>query len=226
MIKANTHTNTAKGIEDNTMQPYLSVVAIAGSLALGAMSPGPTFIMVAKNAISLSRKHGFATALGSGLGACTFAILALTGLHAVFRAVPFAFWLLKVAGGVYLLYLALRILQSSGQPFATDAAGQAEGTRPWQSFKYGLVTQLSNPKTAVVFAGVFSALLPQQIPGYFFVVLPLLAYLIDAGWYFTVAFLLSSEGPRQAYLRFKKVIDRSCGSVLALLGAKLVIGAQ
>lgn len=204
------------------MQAYVSLLAIAGSLALGAMSPGPTFIVVAKNAISLSRRHGFATAAGSGFGACLFALIALFGLHAMFRAVPMAFWLLKVLGGLYLIYLAWHILRGASQPLAAGD-GLHRGTTLWQAFRFGLVTQISNPKTAIVFAGVFSALLPQQIPGYFFVVLPLVAWTIDSGWYVTVAFLLSSEGPRNAYLRFKKVIDRSCGSVLALLGAKLVI---
>jgi len=78
------------------MQAYMSVIAITGALAAGAVSPGPSFIYVARNAISLSRQHGFATALGMGSGACTFAIIALLGLHAVFTAVPFAFWLLKI----------------------------------------------------------------------------------------------------------------------------------
>ena len=48
---------------------------------------------MARNAISLSRQHGFATALGMGSGACIFALIALLGLQAVFTAVPVAFWL-------------------------------------------------------------------------------------------------------------------------------------
>lgn len=204
------------------MQPYLSLLAISGSLALGAMSPGPTFIVVAKNAISLSRRHGFATAIGSGMGACLYALVALFGLHAVFRAVPLVFWLFKVLGGLYLIYLATQILRHAKQPLA-PGEGLKHGTTLWQAFRFGLVTQASNPKTAIFFAGLFSALLPQQIPGYFFAVLPVVAWVIDSGWYFTVAFLLSSERPRAAYLRFKTAIDRSCGGVLALLGAKLVL---
>jgi threonine/homoserine/homoserine lactone efflux protein len=204
------------------MHPYLSLLVISGSLALGAMSPGPTFIVVAKNAISLSRRHGFATALGSGLGACLYALIALFGLHAVFRAVPLVFWVFKVVGGLYLIYLATQILRHASQPLAAGD-GLKRGTTLWQAFRFGLATQASNPKTAMFFAGIFSALLPQQIPAYFFLVLPAVAWAIDTGWYFTVAFLLSSEGPRNAYLRFKTVIDRTCGSVLALLGAKLVI---
>jgi threonine/homoserine/homoserine lactone efflux protein len=204
------------------MHPFLSLLLIAGTLALGAMSPGPTFVVVAKNAISLSRRHGFATALGSGLGACLFALIALSGLHAVFRAVPLLFWIFKVAGGLYLIYLASKILRHARQPIMSGE-GLKNGTTLRQAFRFGLTTQLSNPKTAVFFAGLFSALLPSQMPGYFFLVLPLIAWMIDSSWYAAVAFLLSSEKPRNTYLRCKTIIDRSCGGVLALLGVKLVL---
>ena len=46
------------------------------ALMLGAISPGPSFIYVAQNSISKSRKHGLFTALGTGTGA---ALLAFSG---------------------------------------------------------------------------------------------------------------------------------------------------
>lgn len=208
------------------MQAYMSVVAITGALAAGAVSPGPSFIYVARNAISLSRQHGFATALGMGSGACTFAIIALLGLQAVFTAVPVAFWLLKIVGGAYLVYLASKILRSARQPLQQLDTERAANITLGRAYLLGLLTQLSNPKTAIVFAGVFSALLPQEIPTYFYAAIPFAAFCVDAGWYLIVAFVLSSEAPRKTYLRFKAVFDSTAGCVMGLQGLKLIFSGK
>ena len=50
-----------------------------------------------------------------------------------------------------------------------------------QAYRYGLITQLSNPKIAVVLASVFTALLPKEIPNYYYVALPVICFMIDAG---------------------------------------------
>ena len=208
------------------MQAYMSVIAITGALAAGAVSPGPSFIYVARNAISLSRQHGFATALGMGSGACIFALVALLGLQAVFTAVPFAFWLLKIVGGAYLVYLASKILRSARQPLQQLNSEHTANMTLGRAYLFGLLTQISNPKTAIVFAGVFSALLPQEIPAYFYAAIPFAAFCVDAGWYFIVAFVLSSEVPRKAYLRFKAVFDSTAGCVMGLLGLKLILSSK
>lgn len=203
------------------MQATLSLFAITGSLAIGAMSPGPSFVVVARNAIALSRQHGYATALGMGTGAGTFAMLALLGLHAILTAVPLAFWVLKILGGVYLLYLAYQILRHAREPL--QDVGQSANTMSLKrAYLYGLFTQLSNPKTAIVFASVFSALLPPVIPNYFYLALPILAALVDGCWYLLVAYLLSAEAPRKTYLTYKTWIDGLAGTVMGALGLRLL----
>lgn len=48
-----------------------------------------------------------------------------------------------------------------------------------QAFRLGLITQLSNPKIAIVLASIFTALLPKEIPTYFYsVVLPICVSLL------------------------------------------------
>lgn len=204
------------------MDPIFSALAIAGALAVGAVSPGPSFIVVARNAIALSRAHGMATALGMGTGAGTFGLLAILGLHAVLTAVPMAFIVLKVLGGLYLLYLGYLIFGGAKQPLQVQTGDNVAMMSLTRAYFTGLFTQLSNPKTAIVFASVFSALLPPEIPLWFYVALPLIAAVIDGGWYLLVAFLLSGEKPRQTYLKFKTGIDRTAGGVMGLLGLKLV----
>jgi threonine/homoserine/homoserine lactone efflux protein len=103
---------------------------------------------------------------------------------------------------------------------------RAFGVRsPWKSFVLGFLTQISNPKTAVVFASIFAASLPATIPAYMYIVLPPLVFLIEAGWYLVVALLLSSASPQRAYLRMKSPIDRVAGALMGILGLKLIDSA-
>lgn len=207
------------------MESLLILGSIALALMLGAMSPGPTFIYVAKNSIVISRKHGLFTALGTGTGAAIFGLLAVMGLQAILLAVPSAYLLLKICGGLYLLFLAYKIVKHAKEPIQTNLAhGQQMSLR--RAFTTGLITQLSNPKIAIVLASIFTALLPKEIPNYFYVVLPILCFFIDAGWCSLVAVALSAEKPRKVYLKFKAGFDRLAGAVMTVLGLKLIFGMK
>lgn len=205
------------------MTSTLAIVSIIAALAMGAVSPGPSFVLVARTAASAGRREALFTVLGLGCGALTFAVLALLGLHAVFAAVPWAFTALKLGGGAYLLYLAYQIWRSAKQPLPQLArAGTSGHASLRRAYFRGLATQLSNPKTAVVFASVFAALMPAHPTPAFYLLVPTGAFIVDAGWYTIVACALSSAAPRAAYLRYKAFIDRLAGSVMGLLGLKLI----
>ncbi len=141
------------------MESLFILGSITLALMLGAISPGPTFIYVAKNSIVISRKHGLFTALGTGTGAALFGFLAVMGLQAVLLAVPSAYLLLKVCGGLYLLWLAYKIIKHAKQPMQ-NTLGDVQTMSYAQAYRLGLITQLSNPKIAIILASVFSGLLP------------------------------------------------------------------
>lgn len=205
------------------MEHIVSLAALLGALTLGAMSPGPSFVLVARIAIARSRSDGLAAALGMGIGGVIFAVLVVLGLHAALSNVPQLYLVLKVAGGIYLLYLGIRIWQGAKEPLAIADPGERTTSSLSNSFLIALGTQLSNPKTAVFYGSIFAALLPQDLPLLVAVVLlPALVFAIEAGWYAIVALALSAASPRAAYLRAKTAVDRSAGAVLGILGLKLV----
>jgi threonine/homoserine/homoserine lactone efflux protein len=207
------------------MESLVILGSIALALMLGAMSPGPTFIYVAKNSIAISRKHGLFTALGTGTGAAIFGLLAILGLQALLLAVPAAYLVLKICGGLYLLWLAYKIIKHAKEPVQSIADG-AEVMSYRRAYLSGVITQMSNPKIAIILASIFTALLPKEIPSYYYVVLPLLCFFIDAGWCSLVAVALSAEKPRRVYLRFKAFFDRGAGVVMSILGLKLLFGMK
>ncbi|MFP6560125.1 LysE family translocator [Paraburkholderia sp. B3] len=212
------------------MSPYAAVASILAAVLLGAMSPGPSFVLVARNAIGLSRRDGVATAFGMGAGAICFAGIALAGLYTVLTAVTWLYAGLKIAGGLYLLYIARRIWRGAGQPVTMDRTSGTPGApgascRPGRSFWMGLSTQLSNPKTAIAYGSIFVALLPQHPPLWCYFALPPFVFAIETGWYTVVALSFSSQRPRELYLRAKRWIDRLAASAIAALGLRLILTA-
>lgn len=208
------------------MQEISALIGVTAALAVGVISPGPSFVMVARTAVSTSRSNGLTAALGMGLGGVLFAAAALLGLQAVLLAVPSLYLILKVAGGLYLAYLGLRIWRAAKSPLAVSNERLGGDASRKKSLALGFVTQISNPKTAIVYASVFAAFLPKAPSMAFSAVLIACVFLIEAGWYSIVAYALSSERPRRAYLRFKAGIDRVAGGVMMLLGIKLVLSAH
>ncbi|PLL97285.1 threonine transporter, partial [Klebsiella michiganensis] len=149
-------------------------------------------------------------------------IMAMLGLQKVLTAVPEMFIGLKVAGGLYLLWLGYKIYRGAAQPMDFAAGGMAAEHSLLKTFRDGLYTQLSNPKTALVFASIFTALLPERIPLAFYYIVPLMSFLIDVSWYSLVALVLSSARPRGVYLRMKRKIDILTATVLGALGLRLI----
>ena len=129
-------------------------------------------------------------------------------------------------GGAYLAYLGFRIFRSAKEPLIVPDGDGSPPAKAARSFLLGLGTQLSNPKTAIVYASVFAALLPRDVPLPVMLALPFVVLLVEAGWYAVVALVLSSESPRAAYLRYKAWLDRTAGGVMLLLGLKLATSAR
>lgn len=208
------------------MQEFIALAGIVGALAVGVVSPGPSFVLIARIAVSTSRANGLAASVGMGLGGVIFAGAALLGLQAVLLAVPTLYLGLKVLGGLYLAYLGYRIFRGAKQPLSADTSAPAQRTSLASSFWLGLSTQVSNPKTAIVYASVFAAFLPGSFSLAFAVTLLCVIFVIEAAWYAIVAVLLSSVQSRRAYLSYKAWVDRTAGLVMMGLGLKLITSAH
>lgn len=198
---------------------------ILGSIFIGAVSPGPSFVLVAKDSMSASRKNGIAAALGMGAGGLVFSIISLLGLHAILINVPSLYVWLKILGGCYLIYLGVRIYLQSKETIELGHMERARAKSCVKSFFIGFITQISNPKTAIVYGGIFATFLPLDFPVSLYFILPPLVFFVEAIWYLFVALVLSSSKPRAAYFGSKIIFDRIASAVLSGLGGKLVYGA-
>ena len=207
--------------------PYLGPVGlILLALLAGVVSPGPSFVQVARLAVSRSRIDGLAAAAGMGLGALVFAVLALAGVQALLAALPGVYVGLKVLGGLYLMWMAFNIWRGAHLPLDMGHSdGAPQHSTVAKSFRTALVTQLSNPKIVVVYSSVFAALLPAQFPVLAAMLVLAGVLVMETGWYAVVALVLSSAAPRAAYLRCKSAVDRVAAGAMGLLGLRLVATA-
>jgi threonine/homoserine/homoserine lactone efflux protein len=207
------------------MHATTAIFTILVALLIGAMSPGPSFLIVARHSIGLSRRDGLAAALGMGVGGVFFSGIALVGLYSLLAAVGWLYLSLKVAGGLYLIYIAIRIWRGAKTPLSVGEMASGAGNAR-KSFWIGLSTQLSNPKTAVYYGSIFAALLPQHPPTWVYFTLPPAIFSIEAGWYTIVALGFSTSKPRALYLRAKAWIDRIAAGAIAALGLRLIVTAH
>jgi threonine/homoserine/homoserine lactone efflux protein len=126
--------------------------------ALGmVLTPGPNMMYLVSRSISQGRTAGLISLAGTGVGFVVYMTMANVGLTIVFVAVPWLFMGFKAAGAAYLGYLAWQALKPGGRGlFETH---ELERDTPTKLFRMGLVTNLLNPKAAIMYL----ALIPQFI---------------------------------------------------------------
>ena len=125
----------------------------AAALALN-LTPGPDMTFVLAQAAHRGTRAGIAAALGGSVGALCHTTLAAFGLAALFKTFPLAFDIVRYAGAIYLVVIAIGMIRHP--PHLTTAQAE-DSTR--QAFRQGLVTNVLNPKVAIFFI----SLLPQFV---------------------------------------------------------------
>ena len=208
------------------METILTLLTILAVLAVGVVSPGPSFILVARTAVAVSRSAAVSAAFGMATGATFLAVAALLGLNALLHQVPSAYLALKFVGGFYLLYLGVKTWRGAKLPIsiAHDVGGPTRSRQ--RHFWLSAATMLSNPKAAVQYGVIFAAMLPQSSSPTLSVALPLGVFTLEASWYLIVALALSATKPRDAYVKSKAAMDRTVGIVMGLLGVKLLLSTK
>jgi threonine/homoserine/homoserine lactone efflux protein len=139
------------------MPETASLVAFA-LVALGmVLTPGPNMIYLVSRSISQGRGAGFISLAGVALGFIVYMLCAAFGITALVLAVPYAYDALRFGGAAYLLYLAWQAVRPGGRsPFHVKGLPKDS---PRKLFMMGLLTNLLNPKIAVMYL----SLLPQFI---------------------------------------------------------------
>ena len=189
---------------------------------LAAASPGPSTVLVIQTAASSGRRTAFMMTLAMTVGATAWAAAALYGLQALFARFEWLYVAMRIAGGAYLIYLAVMLWWHAGSP-PPEFTGRAERQGDWEAFAKALMLQVSNPKVIVFFGSIFISLLPPQPPAWMEATVLAIVAVNEFTWYALISLLFSGETARAFYRRAKLWTDRLMGSVLGLLGLRLAL---
>jgi threonine efflux protein len=96
----------------------------------------------------------------------------------------------------------------------------------FRSFRDGLVTNLSNPKSMIFYASVFSAAVPASASSATLLGMVIMVAIVAALWYGGVAVVLSSEHAANLYRKGKPAIERTCGVLLIAFGLRQAFSRQ
>ncbi|MGV2127178.1 LysE family translocator [Agrobacterium vitis] len=139
------------------MPTTTSLLAFA-LICLGmALTPGPNMVYLVSRSICQGPMAGLISLGGVALGFLIYMLMSVLGITVLLMAVPYAYEALKLAGAAYLAYLAWQAVRPGGRsPFQVRDLPKDS---PRRLFAMGLVTNLLNPKVAVLYL----SLLPQFI---------------------------------------------------------------
>ena len=199
----------------------LAFVSVALVHLLAAISPGPSFVLAIRTAVSEGFRPATGLALGFGIGAAIWASLALVGLSLLFEIVPLLFTMLKLAGALFLIWIAVAMWRHAPDPMPAPSEHAPRGLG--SAIRLGVVTMFANPKPAVFFGAVFLGFVPAEatVPAKAIIVFNI--FWVEAAWYILVARLFSLPAARAGYARFKTKIDRTLGLALGALGVRLAL---
>lgn len=193
---------------------------------LAMISPGPNVLIVTQTALSDTRRAGIVTALGVAAGSTIWSSAALFSLSVVFAQFAWLYSGLKFLGGMYLLYLGIKLWRNAEHPLIPSSSTHATVHTDRQAFRLGLLTNLTNPKAVVFFGSIFAALLAPALP--MWVKLAAIGIVaVDAtGWHVALACFFSTRRVQQVYRRIKRWVDRAAGAALAFLGLRLMLPSR
>lgn len=135
----------------------LSQILPFAAVSLGmVLTPGPNMIYLISRALCQGKRAGFTSLIGVALGFIFYMVCTALGITALLLAVPLAYDVLRFAGAIYLLWMAWRAIFGGKSPFEVH---ELQPDSPRKLFTMGLLTNLLNPKVAVLYL----TLLPQFI---------------------------------------------------------------
>lgn len=218
----------------------LTSLASLALLYLAALIiPGPNLLLLTHTAAASSRRAALSVAFGIATGTFLWVAIAVFGVQKIFDAVPLLQTGLRVAGGVYLLYLAYGLLRSvrtdrkasaTAVTFVEDninsATDVALESSPFASYRRGLLTNLTNPKSFAFWTSVAvvsidaNAPLSTQLAAVFMVATMALV------WHIGLAFVFSTPPAQRAYRRAKPILSLITGVVMGAFGTRLLWGLR
>ena len=181
---------------------------------LGAISPGPSLIVVLRNTMLGGRKQGVACAFGHGIGFGIYAISAVFGLVILLDKNPQIFQILQLIGILLLVYYGWKMWHAIITEKIDEAGILNSVNQQRQGFMEGFSIAFFNPKIALFLVAVLAQVLKPGMTIETKVAVGLLGMLIDATWYLIVALALTGTPALETLRNNSLIVNRVTAVVL------------
>lgn len=193
---------------------------------IAVFSPGPAVLMAVTHGAQFGVRRAVFPILGNVTGLAIIISASAVGIGSVLVASSALFFWLKIVGGLYLIYLGVKLLRKGFQAQALELDATTIKSSRGKSYVQGIGVALSNPKALLLIGAMFSQFLDvtQPIPpqlavlGVTLMTLSFSALMI----YATVSKTLLSKGQGTLFAKVNKVT----GSLFVLFGVALAAGSR
>jgi threonine/homoserine/homoserine lactone efflux protein len=203
------------------MLAWEAILAAGIFFVLGAISPGPSLIVVLRNTLSGGRRQGVACAVGHGVGFGIYAGSAVFGLILLLENAPNVFLVLQIIGAVLLVWYGIVMWTtdiSALQDIDTESNGKER-----QGFAEGFAIAFFNPKIALFLVAVLAQVLKPGMGMETKLAIGLLGMTIDMGWYIIVAVALTGTSALEFLRRKGDIVYKITAVVLWLFAASVAL---
>lgn len=211
----------------------MSTYSVLGQLALGwgayffaTASPGPGVMTIMATATSSGRKAGLALAFGILSGSMTWAFLTTIGLSGLIAAVPALLAAIRLAGGLYLLWLAFGAARRAWEGSEPKAGSVSASASLRGHYLKGYGVHLTNPKAVMAWLTLGSIALPSGA-GWAITLTFTIGCLIIGTVVFTgFALLFSTPAVHAAYIRHRRPVEAAVAIFFCFAGAALLTAVR
>ena len=187
---------------------------------LGAMSPGPSMVVVINNAIYKNRINGILTAIGHGFGIGIYAFFAVLGIGLIIKTNLFLFNTIKILSIFFLFYLGFQaIVNNSKMNFEKNVIKFGV-----KSFLEGFAISILNPKILIWFLAIYSQFMSASNDYILNISLILIASSVDALWYIILVKLVTAKGVLEKLKSKLQLIQKLIGYLFITISIFLIIG--
>lgn len=210
---------------DANLLSIFITVGVAHFLAL--LSPGPDFVLIVKSAIKNNSKDAMGVALGITMANAVYISLCLIGIGSILAASALLMVILKIIGGLFLIYLAVQALQARkdsysqldiNEPISTNVTN----TTFVKEFVAGFISGIFNPKNLLFYLSLFTVVLTPEVSFAFKLSLGVWMTIVVFLWDTSIIFLLSTRKVRQKFTQAAYYLDKITGALLGIIGVTIV----
>ena len=195
-----------------------AILAASTVFFLGAISPGPSLLMVIRNTIVGGRRRGVMCAVGHGIGFGLYAGVAIFGLIVLLEQAPQVFLVLQLIGIALLFWYGWLMWHHAKDEIEESIDGEARG------FLEGFSIAFFNPKIALFLVAVLAQVLDAGMSLATKLVIGFIGMAIDMIWYVLVAVFLTGT-PILDWLRDNgAIVNRVTALVLWGFACSVTIG--